>query len=243
MPSSACCGRVPDLHSFPTRRSSDLRRGRAQRRRGGLAYRRDPGGTRLVSFLRRRRGHGPHGRAGFRQARSHHLGHRHRAGDLGGLRRSEEHTSELQSPCNLVCRLLLAAAASQTSTLSLHDALPIFAAGVLSAVAAALHIGVILGGPAWYRFFGAGEGMARMAERGSAKPALITLGIAIVLAIWAAYADRKSTRLNSSHLVISYAVFCLLRPRPRPPLFPYTTLFRSSPRACSAPSRRPCISA
>src|SRR5256885_4565999 len=26
---------------------------------------------------------------------------------LGGLRRSEEHTSELQSPCNLVCRLLL----------------------------------------------------------------------------------------------------------------------------------------
>src|SRR5256885_11169185 len=25
----------------------------------------------------------------------------------GGVRRSEEHTSELQSPCNLVCRLLL----------------------------------------------------------------------------------------------------------------------------------------
>src|SRR2546426_8583416 len=28
-------------------------------------------------------------------------------GVLGGLARSEEHTSELQSPCNLVCRLLL----------------------------------------------------------------------------------------------------------------------------------------
>src|SRR5256885_9595500 len=27
--------------------------------------------------------------------------------DVGGLIRSEEHTSELQSPCNLVCRLLL----------------------------------------------------------------------------------------------------------------------------------------
>src|SRR2546426_9255759 len=26
---------------------------------------------------------------------------------------------------------------------------------------------------------------------------------------WLAGADRKSTRLNSSHLVISYAVFCL----------------------------------
>src|SRR5256885_17225594 len=25
----------------------------------------------------------------------------------GGVKRSEEHTSELQSPCNLVCRLLL----------------------------------------------------------------------------------------------------------------------------------------
>src|SRR3989454_5099002 len=28
-------------------------------------------------------------------------------GDEGGPLRSEEHTSELQSPCNLVCRLLL----------------------------------------------------------------------------------------------------------------------------------------
>src|SRR5256885_11343432 len=29
------------------------------------------------------------------------------AADPDGLGRSEEHTSELQSPCNLVCRLLL----------------------------------------------------------------------------------------------------------------------------------------
>src|SRR2546426_109140 len=28
-------------------------------------------------------------------------------GERRGIRRSEEHTSELQSPCNLVCRLLL----------------------------------------------------------------------------------------------------------------------------------------
>src|SRR5437879_3875966 len=39
--------------------------------------------------------------------------------------------------------------------------------------------------------------------------------------------DRKSTRLNSSHRCISYAVFCLLRPPPHLTLFPYTTLFRS----------------
>src|SRR5947209_6872260 len=40
--------------------------------------------------------------------------------------------------------------------------------------------------------------------------------------------DRKSTRLNSSHANISYAVFCLTPPPPRAPLFPYTTLFRSA---------------
>ncbi|MDP2765006.1 MAG: hypothetical protein Q8O54_09235 [Brevundimonas sp.] len=47
---------------------------------------------------------------------------------------------------------------------------------------------LIVGGPAWYRFFGAGERMARLAEQGSPKAALITLGIAAVLAIWAAFA-------------------------------------------------------
>src|SRR5215467_16245262 len=32
---------------------------------------------------------------------------RHHSTTVGGGVRSEEHTSELQSPCNLVCRLLL----------------------------------------------------------------------------------------------------------------------------------------
>jgi hypothetical protein len=62
------------------------------------------------------------------------------------------------------------------------------AGGILSAAAALLHIGVIAGGPDWYRFFGAGEPMARMAERGSPTPALITTGIALLLSVWAAYA-------------------------------------------------------
>src|SRR5690606_12396237 len=39
--------------------------------------------------------------------------------------RSEEHTSELQSRENLVCRLLLDSTATAIVTLSLHDALPI----------------------------------------------------------------------------------------------------------------------
>src|SRR5687768_274054 len=43
--------------------------------------------------------------------------------------------------------------------------------------------------------------------------------------------DRKSTRLNSSHGYISYAVFCLCLRPPRCALFPYTTLFRSAGEA------------
>lgn len=64
----------------------------------------------------------------------------------------------------------------------------LIAAAALSAAAALLHLGAIIGGPDWYRFFGAGEGMARAAARGDLRPTLITLGIATVLAVWAAYA-------------------------------------------------------
>ena len=64
----------------------------------------------------------------------------------------------------------------------------LIAGGVLSAAASALHLACIVGGGDWYRFFGAGEAMAQAAERGEAYPALLTLAIAAVLAIWAAYA-------------------------------------------------------
>src|ERR1039457_7106844 len=50
--------------------------------------------------------------------------------------------------------------------------------------------------------------------------------------------DRKSTRLNSSHLVISYAVFCLLKTRLRPRhLGPprHDCLRHHRPRAPAAP--------
>jgi hypothetical protein len=59
------------------------------------------------------------------------------------------------------------------------------AGAALSAAAALLHLGVIAGGPDWYRFFGAGERMAQMAERGHWYPPVITIGIASVLAGWA----------------------------------------------------------
>lgn len=64
----------------------------------------------------------------------------------------------------------------------------LIAAALLSGAAALLHLGCIVGGPDWYRFFGAGEGMARAAARGDLRPTLITLAIATVLAVWAAYA-------------------------------------------------------
>lgn len=64
----------------------------------------------------------------------------------------------------------------------------LIAGGVLSAIASLLHLAVIAGGPAWYRFFGAGEGMARLAEQGSWVPTVVTVGIASVLGVWSAYA-------------------------------------------------------
>src|SRR2546429_4337097 len=74
-------------------------------------------------------------------------------------------------------------------------------------------------------------------------------GIFLVGVIWAAFQDRKSTRLNSSHGYISYAVFCLKKknihdepPQPSPPPEP---LLVTHPRASAsirhekAPADRP----
>jgi len=61
-------------------------------------------------------------------------------------------------------------------------------AGCLSAVAALMHIGCIAFGAPWYRFFGAGEQMAVMAEQGMIKPTIITSFIVVVLSIWSLYA-------------------------------------------------------
>lgn len=90
----------------------------------------------------------------------------------------------------------------------------LIAGGWLSLAAAALHIGCIIGGPDWYRFFGAGEDMARMAERGEWTPAILTLGIAIILAIWAAYAFAgagviRRLPLMRTALIIISAIYLL----------------------------------
>src|SRR5690606_30648270 len=147
-----------------------------------------------------------------------------------GHARSEEHTSELQSRENLVCRLLLDAAADEIYTLSLHDALPIFSApSPITAID--------------LRFWPCRR--AAMAMPSAAPMEVlewptpkvsyslsVRRGKAARPSFWRRLAmrDRKSTRLNSSHVKISYAVFCLMRRPTRSTLFPYTTLFRSSVR-------------
>jgi hypothetical protein len=60
--------------------------------------------------------------------------------------------------------------------------------GAVTGAASLLHVAIILGGPDWYRFFGAGEEMARLAARGSIYPTLVTLSIAAILAVWTLYA-------------------------------------------------------
>jgi len=59
---------------------------------------------------------------------------------------------------------------------------------VVTALAALLHLLIIAGGPDWYRFFGAGEAMAQLAEQGDSYPAVITAAIAGMLLVWAIYA-------------------------------------------------------
>jgi hypothetical protein len=84
-------------------------------------------------------------------------------------------------------------------TQSYNFALMVSAA--LSVIAALLHVGCIIGGPSWYRFFGAGERMAKAAERGSMYPTLVTSGIIAVLLVWAAYALSAAGVLPSLPLL------------------------------------------
>src|SRR5947207_8198828 len=92
---------------------------------------------------------------------------------------------------------------TQLSTLSLHDALPIYA-GIHDARAA--------NGKA--RNSRDGDGPVRHARHGGAErkyPGADREGIKgrVDGPGFRSHQDRKSTRLNSSHTVISYAVFCL----------------------------------
>jgi hypothetical protein len=61
-------------------------------------------------------------------------------------------------------------------------------AGWLSTAVAALHVvSLFLGAPA-YRYFGAGERMARQAEQGSLYPIVVTVAVTVAFAVFALYA-------------------------------------------------------
>lgn len=86
--------------------------------------------------------------------------------------------------------------------------------GWLSVTASLLHIGCIIGGPDWYRFFGAGEEMAQAAERGAWFPAVVTGFIALILGIWALYAFSAAGKfarlpLLRTGLVVISAIYML----------------------------------
>src|SRR5690606_41948033 len=105
----------------------------------------------------------------------------------------------------LICSLSHDTATTEIYTLSLHDALPILAAPSESeSLNTNLELRFDNGGPfrgtlRWVH----GDSERRYTE--ARADSLVTRGSEITLPD----GDRKSTRLNSSHVKISYAVFCL----------------------------------
>lgn len=61
-------------------------------------------------------------------------------------------------------------------------------ASILCGFAAIAHLGCIFFGGDWYRFLGAGEQMAKMAEAGHWYPTIVTSIIVAMLSIWSLYA-------------------------------------------------------
>src|SRR3712207_8630484 len=86
-------------------------------------------------------------------------------------------------------------ATTEIYTLSLHDALPIFSGGETTGTTVTPEAPGAPGAPGGP----AGSGGVRVGNGGASDGA----------------GDRKSTRLNSSHANISYAVFCLKKKKIR----------------------------
>src|SRR5207244_8374124 len=99
------------------------------------------------------------------------------------------------------CSVVARAAAPQPSPLSLHDALPIFRQG----------------GDGFRIPRPSEDDWERQREGLRPNPGDIARAQREILKeFWQPQPDRKSTRLNSSHQIISYAVFCLKKKRVAP---------------------------
>lgn len=107
----------------------------------------------------------------------------------------------------------------------------LLAAAFCCGLAALAHAGCILFGADWYRFFGAGEQMAQLAEQGHWYPAVVTTVITLILLVWVCYAlsaagvirrlplTRLALVLISSILLLRGLAFVWLMP-----LFPGNSL-------------------
>ncbi|UTW58013.1 hypothetical protein KFE96_14455 [Kordiimonas sp. SCSIO 12603] len=78
-------------------------------------------------------------------------------------------------------------------------------AAALNFSAAFTHLLIIYFGAPWYRFFGAGEQMAKLAEEGSNYPTFITLFIAGVLSAFGLYA-LAGAGVNIKLPLVKYAL-------------------------------------
>src|SRR5207244_492450 len=167
-----------------------------------------------------------------------------RAAELAHLLgRSEEHTSELQSPDHLVCRLLLEKKKNddRPKTNDRRDGRAIGRRPITSAAQATCRAPALLQHPlqprdspaATLSFLALGYRASLFLLMATATPDIYTLSLhdALPISVMAGFSeaigscriiaireprswrissgDRKSTRLNSSHQIISYAVFCL----------------------------------
>src|SRR5438552_140277 len=147
---------------------------------------------------------------------------------MGKRFRSEEHTSELQSPDHLVCRLLLEkknilpshAKASGRSLLmpltpvDLTEVSQLIGNGVPFTSVALPHISMTHSLfnhqplQAVHSFPTRRSSDLSACNRSPASTSADSRSSTTIRA-WASVSDRKSTRLNSSHQITSYAVFCL----------------------------------
>ena len=67
--------------------------------------------------------------------------------------------------------------------------------GIGSLLAALAHVACIVFGAAWFRFFGAPEPLIVNYENGAMGLVWMTIGIAVILAVWAAYAFSGAGKL------------------------------------------------
>lgn len=85
----------------------------------------------------------------------------------------------------------------------------------IAAIGALLHVAVVLGGPAWYEFFGAPPQVVELARRGHWSAPAATLGIAAAMAVCTAYALAGAGVLPALPLqrlvLTAVALLCLLR--------------------------------